>query len=235
MPPLQNSILGSGKEKEMSKKIEMATGRKFGRLALVAEKGKTKSGEVIWECLCACGNIKKVPGSALRSDRVRSCGCLNKETAQKRFTTHGMSHNPTYNSWYAMLQRCNNPKNKGYKNYGGRGISVCKQWYKFSSFFKDMGERPKGLTIERIQNNLGYSKENCCWATYTEQSHNRRVLEKKKIKTKGVYWHKRIGKYQVAIGANHKSFHVGYYADIEAAIIARKQAEQKYWGKDASI
>lgn len=131
-----------------------------------------------------------------------------------------------------MFDRCNNPNCSEYKNYGNRGISICDCWLKFENFLKDMGECPKDLTIERKNNDLGYFKENCCWATYTDQSRNQRLRKDNKTGMPGVFWYNRYQKYQVYIHANKKRINLGYFIDLEKAKQARKKAEQKYWGKD---
>jgi len=114
---------------------------------------------------CECGNEKRILVGPVKSLHTQSCGCKNK---------HGMKKTPIYRSWSCMLSRCTNKKLSGYKNYGGRGITVCKRWYDFKNFYEDMGDRPKDCTLDRIDNDKGYCKENCRWATLEQQSMNKR-------------------------------------------------------------
>ncbi len=150
-------------------------GQTFGQLTVTSkgERIMRKSGwRNQWICACSCGQITTVPTDQLKSGKTKSCGCLRQLPYAK---THGLSNTPTYETWLAMRDRCNNPNNKAYINYGERGITVCERWNDYPNFLADMGEKPKGLTIDRRDNNLGYSPENCHWGTDEEQRNNKRT------------------------------------------------------------
>jgi hypothetical protein len=155
------------------------TGKRFGRLTAQWPAGRT-IWVIHWLCLCDCGNLRVVALGALRNGNQKSCGCYKQDFQRKRHlrhghTKHGQSPTSTYTAWANMLKRCDNPNNPEYRNYGARGIKVCKRWYKFENFLADMGEKPAAhLTIERVNNNKGYMKSNCTWATRREQSLNTR-------------------------------------------------------------
>jgi hypothetical protein len=149
-------------------KIDL-TGQRFGLLIALKESGQNKWRCVTWLCRCDCGSEVIVPSGNLRTGNSHSCGC------QKGGVTHRHSRvgSLTYQSWDAMLQRCTNPNTINYKTYGARGITVCERWRKFENFLADMGERTAGLTLDRINNDQGYSPSNCRWATRAEQDKNK--------------------------------------------------------------
>jgi hypothetical protein len=161
----------------MSAKIDL-TGKRFGRLIVESIAPKDRHGNICWKVKCDCGNTKSVNSSVLLKGTTRSCGCLNQELRSARLLSHGMTNTPTYRSWQAMKSRCSNPNDESYARYGGRRISVCDRWLGengFKNFYKDMGVRPKELTLERINNDGNYEPSNCKWATRKEQNRNTRT------------------------------------------------------------
>ena len=155
-------------------KLQNLVGRRFGRLRVVAFRGSRKW-HPSWKCICDCGQRVTASASNLKTGHTKSCGCFRKEITRARSKTHGMTRSREWVSWVAMRWRCENRRSQDWKNYGGRGIKVCARWKKsFSAFYRDMGPRPRGRSIDRRNNDLGYSKANCRWATRLIQNRNRR-------------------------------------------------------------
>ena len=164
----------------MSATIDL-TGQRFGRLIVTERDGSTPQGTATWRCRCDCGNGCVVDGAKLRKCNTRSCGCLHDEAARKRLTIHGKSGTRLYAVWKALKQRCYDPSDKVYDRYGGRGITVCSQWLdNFQAFYNwamangyDESAPTGQCTIDRIDNDKGYSPDNCRWVDMKVQRHNR--------------------------------------------------------------
>jgi len=156
----------------VTKLIELQ-GKQFGRL-FVLQQMAAVAGRTMFECRCDCGALVSVRAENLRKGETQSCGCYRRDALADLRRTHGLRHSITYKSWHMMHQRCSNPNNGAYKNYGGRGISICERWNKFENFHADMGDRPPGKSIDRIDNDGNYSQENCRWATPLQQNRNKK-------------------------------------------------------------
>lgn len=161
---------------------------KFGRLSPIKFIGIGKFKSDVWECLCDCGNIKNVVRNKLVKGNTKSCGCLRTEKVIERNFKHGLSSSRFYNIYRGILKRCNDQKHHGYKNYGGRGIKC--EWNSFEEFRNDMfssyedhvqKHSEKNTSIDRIDVNKGYFRENCKWSTMKEQNSNKRNKKKQKI------------------------------------------------------
>lgn len=160
-------------------KINDLTGKRFGRLVVVKQAGRSNSRKVLWLCLCDCGNEKVVMADHLRRGNTKSCGCLMEESRIINNTTHGLSNSNTYNVWRAMKSRCTLPSQKSFPDYGGRGICVCDEWmHSFESYYNYVSKLPHfgedGYSLDRINNERGYEPGNVQYATRKEQANNRR-------------------------------------------------------------
>ena len=155
----------------MSKKLQLK-GKQFGRWTVLEYAG-TWNRNTHWKVRCDCGTERVIKGTYLTSGQSRSCGCLMADKNRER-QTHGETGSRLYYIWCAMRYRCENPTDPAYSNYGARGIKVCNRWQSFENFRADMGRRPKGKTLDRIDNDGDYEPSNCCWSTYVEQTHNTR-------------------------------------------------------------
>ena len=181
------------------------SGQTFGRWTVI-QRVKVDH----WLCRCSCGTEKVCHGSHIKSGRSRSCGCLRIESNHAR-GTHRMSYSSTFRIWAGMRQRCYNPTNKAFRYYGGRGIQVCARWFEFENFLEDMGLRPAGRSIDRINNDGHYMPSNCRWATTREQRLNSRhpVLASQRGKPK-TYARRSAAKAGLSIhgSGQHRAIHM---------------------------
>ena len=170
--------------------IKNIAGQRFGRLLVIGFSGTSWRHEAMWLCVCDCGTVLVIGGIGLRSRKTKSCGCLRREvltaTILKATAKHGHTRNyaqtSEYRAWRDAKSRCFNPKTIGYQNYGGRGITMCDRWRdNFEFFLADVGPRPHGLTLDRINNDGNYEPGNCRWATRKEQRKNQRPARRKKV------------------------------------------------------
>jgi hypothetical protein len=158
----------------MPREIDLK-GQEFGFLTVLS-KASNHLTYTRWLCKCICGVEVIAQTRHLRGGEVKSCGCKSNEmrSVNSGNASHRMSGTPTYKTWQMMHQRCKNPTYDKYDYYGGRGISICERWNCFENFLEDMGERPEGLTLDRIDTDGNYEKSNCRWATIDEQLENRK-------------------------------------------------------------
>ena len=200
-------------EEDMKPKLIGETWRKYP-----TETSMQKATYGLFECQY-CRKEFECPVSNVKRGNTKSCGCLVGKN-----TTHGLKSNRFYDTWYGMLQRCTNPNHKAYKNYGGRGITVCEEWLDVATFIawaEKTYPKLEGYTLDRIDNDKGYSPENCRWADRTTQNTNQRMREDNTSGVKGVYYHKSIGKWVASIGVESKLKHIGSFKTLEEAVLAR--------------
>ena len=211
------------------------TGDVYGELTVLActqRASRNPRKQTRWLCMCSCGFITDYQSSNLTSGNSTCCiTCRGENAVIHGNGRRGRKKPNTYSSWLGMKSRCDNVLGDHYLNYGGRGIIYAKEWSNFVTFLRDMGECPDGLTLERIDVNSGYTKDNCKWVTRSEQSYNRRMNSKNTSGVEGVNLRKDTGKWSVYIDKEGIRYRFGCYDTKEDAILVRREAEITLYGK----
>lgn len=180
-----------------------------------------------WLCECSCGNSKVITTAGLKGG-ASCCGCGFIRG------THGHTvdgkPSPTFKSWHSMIQRCCNENNHAYPEYGGAGVTVHEPWKEFSNFLRDMGERPEGTSLNRINGANSYSPETCEWATLSVQSYDQKIRNTNTSGRTGVSFNKLTNKWEAYIDVNYKRIRLGHHEAFDKAVKAREEAELKYFG-----
>ena len=209
---------------------------KYGRLTVLGESpDRSSDGRVMWRCRCDCGTEIVRIAKAVKSGNTKSCGCINKErlTAQNKATAkHGMTGTRAHTAWINMQERCLNPNHNSYHRYGGRGVKICQRWLdSFTNFHDDMGDPPKGMSLDRIDVDGDYEPSNCRWATDEEQSNNRennRYLEFGGKKQTIAQWAREVGMSREAL-----RYRINAGWSIEEALTMDKNHGNRHMRGDA--
>lgn len=211
----------------MGKMIDL-TGQKFGRLTATLLTKRTNRKEAYWVCLCECGNTTTVSGYHLRSGHTQSCGCLHSEVTAKMLRVHGMTGTPTYVSWAGMIQRCFDQNSTSYPRYGARGITVCERWLAFENFYADMGERPEGYSLDRIDPNGNYQPGNVRWATDEHQNNNKRNSKIISVNGEPMTIGEAARKYNIHYHSLHSRLRMGWSPEEAVSIPIQKDRDIRY-------
>lgn len=197
-------------------------------MTFVKRTGNKLGKDIAWLVRCHCGNEFEARSYNVLSGNTRSCGCS--------YGTHKATGTPLYGVWKNMKARCSNPNIPSYHRYGGRGITVCKEWEEDFSVFRSWAEQEgyykhsKKLSIDRIDNDKGYSPDNCRWTTKLTQSRNRSPSSGSKSGVRGVNWSDRDRRWYARIMSGGTSAYLGSFKDVDSAIKARMEAEIELWG-----
>lgn len=207
-------------------------GMRFGRLEVLEQvlcervSGRT---DIKWKCRCDCGNVKDIYTHCLVREKqpTVSCGCYHVDNK----TVHGYSKTSEYKSYKDMLRRCLDEESQDFHNYGGRGIQVCENWKaSFINFYNDLGVRPKGFSLERVDVNGDYEPENCLWVDPLTQAANKRKSSKNTSGRTGVSWDKSKDVWVACISRDSVVYKLGTFKDFVEACKVREQAELEYFG-----
>lgn len=204
-------------------------GNRYGLLTIVSEgpRNSYANKRQVW-CKCDCGNedLTLVTTNNLISGNTSSCGCVGEESRK----THGMSNTRTYQIHEGMIRRCKPHLAEDFPYHAGKGIQVCEEWESFENFFADMGECPEGMSLDRIDVDGNYCKENCRWATNSVQGYNKGLDPNNTSGKSGVSWYTRNEKWSAEIHVENKHIRLGMFSNFDDAVKAREEAELKYYG-----
>lgn len=215
--------------------MDFSIGKVFGKLTIAGtvQRYTTEGGYtyLTYPCTCACGGSVVARKLHLKIDKVISCGCVRRSKDGTEHETHDFYDTPIYHSWFAMKQRCTNPNTEMYDNYGGRGITFDPNWFTFVGFYNDMGASYQdGLSIDRIDPNGNYCRENCRWADNPTQVYNQRKSKLNKSGKTGVHWDKKSSKWRVKFNPKGEKTIIKWSEYLWDAIYERMLLEQKYHG-----
>ena len=203
-------------------KLVDRTGQRFGKLVVIEQAGRNELKKVLWKCRCDCGNEVNVVAGSLVTGNTESCGCVIPNFK------HGGWKNASYNSWRAMIRRCTNPKDKDFKRYGAKGISVYPAWMDYATFRDAMGEPVDTETLDRINPAGNYEPSNVRWASPTVQARNVKTRQSSASQVKGVIFNGK--KYYAYVTAMKKKYYSKVCLTLEEAAAARKELERIHWG-----
>jgi hypothetical protein len=208
--------------------------QRYGKLLVVGEPEKRFYGPTRYNVYvtvqCECGSPAfEVALRHLKKRKNMNCGCERKLSAP-RSDAHGKVGTGAYLSWASMKARCLNPEDNSYPEYGGAGITVCERWLDFKAFYEDMGDRPEGMTLNRVHGSKVYCKDACEWATLDVQAFDQKMKSHNTSGKTGVYWSKRKGRWLARIWKNGKTYSGGFHRTFESAVAARVKLEEEHYG-----
>jgi hypothetical protein len=207
---------------------QIEVGARHGRLTFVGEKVKVDYHWIL-TCRCDCGSVARVRSN--HWGKTQSCRSCSIKVRAQTLTRHGMTRSPTHNTWRGMIDRCTNSKHKAWPHYGGRGITVCERWRSFDNFYEDMGVRPEGRTLDRIDNDGNYEPGNCRWATMAEQKANQRPRRLSGVCMRGL--HELTPENLHRVGKRHtcKACFMDYQREYKRALRAIAKREREALGR----
>ena len=220
---------------KMGRKLEEQAGKVYNNIEVIRHDC-VRRGRNYWLCKCHCGKLFTTLVASLKTGSTKSCGCYRDKLCRERGSANGLSKHYLYRTYRNMINRCTSIENGSYEQYGGRGIRVCDRWLEpegqgFLNFLEDMGERPEGASLDRVNTNGDYSPTNCRWTDAGTQSFNQRKQITSGTVRVGVRYDPLYNKWRSSINFKGKAYHLYYGPSLELAIKAREEAELKYYGE----